>query len=550
MQNELNLNTLKKDSLKKVEINEIADPDPYKGATKQEVQQTILGEVDKAIDRYKKNFDGMMEEKYEKEQKEKIAGQSDDELKEFMDINTSDNNSEYKSDIDMDTPEPITHINHTNSPTPKKNVIVTPNKIIAGENNSINVGTNPTPDDYSGDDGENNTITVDSNPTPKDPVDDYDKEFSFNPDDVSGSLEESEKIDDADFENILGGKSKLEIEQEQLVSNLKEKLNPITMPVDLTTLTVSKKPTFVNNALLNQATSRHVSDWLLFETDQIVSMKSFLGTELENIDSRNYPDRTRYNMFLEVYKNIFDHIMNKDNSIGFTDWLKTFKFFNLNHLWFSVYKSTFEKANIIPYVCKCGHRFVKERKIMDLVRFRTDEDKARFDEQFNTAPQILTGTEYNVRRKQITNNFVIDFRDPSIWNIIFENAILPDKFRKKYAKLLNTISFIDSMFMVQRDEAGNAIGLSPIKYKEYPDDMVKDIMSRIYTYAKLLETFSGDEKTLVDSIIVELSQEHAHVRYVIPECTCEQCGKKIEELPATGEELVFTRQGLAEMILS
>ena len=80
--------------------------------------------------------------------------------------------------------------------------------------------------------------------------------------------------------------------------------------------------------------------------------------------------------------------------------------------------------------------------------------------------------------------------------------------------------------------------------------MVKDIMSRIYTYAKILESLTSDQKTIVDSIIIDIHEEHDQISYVIPQDTCPECGSIVEETPATGEELVFTRQELVGMTLS
>lgn len=145
---------------------------------------------------------------------------------------------------------------------------------------------------------------------------------------------------------------------------------------------------------------------------------------------------------------------------------------------------------------------------------------------------------------------IVDFRDPSIWNVIFENAILPEKFRVKYATLLNTVSFIDSMYIINRDANGNVIDMSPLKFTEYPEDMVKDIMSRVYAYAKMLESLTPDQKTVIDSIILDIHEEHDEVSYMIPQDTCPECGTIIEERAATGEELVFIRQELVGMTLS
>ena len=558
--NNIHLNDLKSETLKKVEISDIAVKDEERGLSRQEAQNSIMEEVNNASNRFVKNFENEMKEKYQKEAATKATTMQNDELAEFMDGNSESAvvetgiypNPEYKSSIDMDIyTNPA--IGNAKIPDHIEEEKVIEDKLLDEEKPSymnIIAGETTTIDTEKSEELTKQIHRPEINNQLEEVL--GDPKLSLNTDDFIGSASDSEKIDDSDFELILKERDVV-AEQKALINDIRSKINPISKPVDLSTLTLSKNPTFVNNALQHQDTESHVSDWPLFESKQLLSMESFSGTQLEKIDSRNYPNRTKYNMFLEVYKNIFNHIINIKDKSKFIEWLKVLKFFDLNHLWFLVYKTTFEKANIVPYICenpKCNHRYVKEiKKILDMVKFRTDKDKEEFDNIFNNMPSV-TKLEYEVKQKQITDNLIIEFRDPSVWNVIFENAILPEKFREKYATLLNTISFIDTMYTINRDQDGNAISKSEVKFTDYPNDMVKNIMSRIYTYAKILESLTSDEKSIVDGVIIDIHEEHDTVSYMIPQDTCPECGSIIEAKSATGEELVFTRQELVGMTLS
>lgn len=573
---EVNLNDIKNDSLKKVDINEIpTQKEEERMITKNAAQESIMGQVDKACDRFVKNFEEEQRLKFQKEAEEKKNRGEAGELDQFMDdapVSHPNYTTEIKSSIDFDTIPGEGELRMSEHIQQERKVIIGDKKKDIIDTPVINkedlVDENIRETRYSQDAIDTATQTATIKELPKKPINPSygkaietkdpgevlgDPKLSLNTDEFVGSVTDSEKIDDEDFDLILGEKIDYVAQQKEMINDIRSKINPITKPVDLAVLTVLKKPTFVNNALRYQDTERHVSDWPLFESKTLMSMESFTGTELEKIDSRNYPDRNKYNMFLDVYQNIFKHITSIKDKKEFTAWLKVLKFFDLNHLWFLVYKTTFERANIVPYICtskKCRHKYVKEIKnILDMVKFKTPKDREEFDAIFNNSPSIME-PEYQVRREQITNDYVIDFRDPSVWNVIFENAILPEKFRVKYATLLNTISFIDSMYVIVRDAEGNPTGLSPIEFTRYDKDMIKDIMSRIYTYAKILESLNPDQKSVVDGIITDIHEEHESVSYMIPQDVCPKCGQVIEEMPATGEELVFTRQELVGMTLS
>lgn len=299
-----------------------------------------------------------MKEKYQKKAAEKRAKEETGELDQFMgdednsrDLYTEPNEPKFsKSSIEMES-------NNDDMYTTQEKKVV----IDTAKSEELMKQINPEETEQ-----EPKIAIPEINKQPEKVLNDPNLSLSEYTEGFVGSASDSEKVDDADFAAILNDKKDVMAEQKALIEDIRTKINPISKPVDLSTITVSKNPTFINNALQNQNTERHVSDWPLFESKQLLSMESFSGTELEKIDTRNYPNRTKYNMFLEVYKNIFNHIINIKDKSQFIQWLKAFKFFDLNHMWFLVYKTTFEKANIVPYVCenkKCNHRYVKISRI-------------------------------------------------------------------------------------------------------------------------------------------------------------------------------------------
>ena len=100
--------------------------------------------------------------------------------------------------------------------------------------------------------------------------------------------------------------------------------------------------------------------------------------------------------------------------------------------------------------------------------------------------------------------------------------------------------------MIRPDGQGGFL-LQPIEPKREPENMLKDIKYKVYTYAKILQTLTSDERALLQSNIDTIIDSHDEVAYQIPETTCEYCKKEIKAQEMTAESILFTRQGLADL---
>lgn len=551
MKDILDINDLNDDNLKPVDIGDIL-PVKQKSTPKGEAENQFLDDIDRASKRYEKQFEEEIEEKQANGGGKSTREQENEKLiKKFENVTTRD----------------ILH-NKVDEVIEKKGIVLEPEVDIDEEiEKEIII-------DDKRDIRSFNTAIDDEKEVQID---------SINEDNVS--LSDAEEFDDSDFEDIIndeidfdvpldlkeekddsmklsedGNKSSDEDNEEddeekkaketgeRLKKDIKNALNPIKNPIDLTTAEVVKKPISANSVLLSRKSKKHVTDWVLMEGKKNFTIEAFSGLELEKLDTRNREGMNTYKLFIRVFREIFDHIINYKDKLKLIEWLKSVSFFDLDHIWFSVYKSSCEKSNILPYTCtdpKCKHSFIKTVPIMDMVKFKDDAAKELFNKILNGSIVSDKDHKYKVKRKQIADDLVIDLREPSIWNILFENALLPDNLRQKYAILLNAISFIDAIYFI--DENNNLV---QVDYKRYPEDVSKEARSKVYTYGKILSDLSAEEKLIVDEIIKEMAEGHDNVSYIIPEVMCEECGHVIESIPVTGEELVTLHLDLADMTLS
>jgi hypothetical protein len=90
--------------------------------------------------------------------------------------------------------------------------------------------------------------------------------------------------------------------------------------------------------------------------------------------------------------------------------------------------------------------------------------------------------------------------------------------------------------------------LIPVGYKEFADNNVKSTKSRIQQFAKVLSTLSIDEFGTIRPFVNAIATRSNGISYIIPECTCPKCGKVVEEVATTAEEMLFTRYQLGALV--
>lgn len=348
---------------------------------------------------------------------------------------------------------------------------------------------------------------------------------------------EDEKIEDLDEEELDE-----DVQFKQLQKVLKNKVKPIKNKIDINSFKISKKPVSVSNALKASSQSLAVSDWALFNMKKPISISELSGTEIHKLNPQN-STANLINTYREIYTIIYDHVVDTNKPRTMEEWLKSIYYKDRDHLFFGVYKASFANSNYIPYECpECKHIFVTEDvSIDDMVKYKDDETKTN-------AKEILEGdtttstNDIEVELTQISDNYIIGLKNPSIYEVIFENIILADKVREKYAYLLEMLSYIDEIYLI--DYENNE--LRPVELKVYPNDLAKTVKEKIVKYSKIIQSMSSDELNTLRAYISEKDKENIdNISYVIPATSCEKCKKEIKEEARTAEAMLFTRHQLA-----
>lgn len=352
-------------------------------------------------------------------------------------------------------------------------------------------------------------------------------------------------VDTEELEDEIDDEAELEDNEARLniiKSKIKEKIKPITNKIDLSSFTISNKPVSIFKAFESSesANNLNIADWILYSSGVQISVSEMKGYEIEKLNPGN-STRNQYNTYRDIYKLIYDHIVNEDKP-QFEEFLKLIKFTDIPHLYFAIYKSSFNKQNILTYTCpKCSDVSVEEVDMDEMIKYSNKDIEENVKLLLSSGSEFSVD-EYEIELLQISDEYVVGLREPSIFNIIFETSSLDEAFRVKHADIIGLISYIDSIYSIDRDSNT----LNPIQLKVYEKDLGKTIKNKTIQYSKIINSLSSDQYYSLTAAISKITQED-NISYVIPERKCKKCNTMIPEVEQSPENLLFIRHQLGAL---
>ena len=374
---------------------------------------------------------------------------------------------------------------------------------------------------------------------------DIDDEEDVDVEDID-DLEEDDKDDLDEDEEEFPFKSYTDEEyRDILVKEASKKIKPYQDKIDLSQFKIGSKSVTVKSATRN--TVQREANWGLFNSNILITLCEFKGSELGDMLDLLGDESgklTPYNRNRSIYKMIYDH----DNSEGkpeFEQWLKDILIIDNDHLFMGIYRACYAGANYIPYRCEaCGEVFVSDDiPLYQMVKYKTPEDEKKAQKVLDQAQR--GSVEHTVIREQVSDKYVIDFRIPSLYNIMIETALLDDDFVEKYSNLISYMSYIENVYYINR----NTMTLDPIEIDKYDKNLKKQIIMKIKRFYKIFKELSESQLSVIENYITELIENpKVDVEYCIPATKCTRCGKDIPEVVVPSQQLLFTRHQLARLV--
>lgn len=357
----------------------------------------------------------------------------------------------------------------------------------------------------------------------------------------------SVEADAEDLADMEVQESAEEVDPQAILKHLQqlatERLQPVSKKLNISGFTINKKATANINVLTTQAKT---TKWVLPAQGACCLMKEFTGDELEALREFSEDSTSAYSL-MRKFNMIYEHIASPKPAT-YEEWAKSTPYADIDHYFFNVYLASFKGANFLPADCEnnaCKEAFLTEDiPVFRMVKFDDQKSKDKFDALYHSENFTNGRGLYTSEVVPLSEHIAVGFRDPSIYNII-EIASLDQKFRTKYASVIDIIPFIDAVYMIDL----NNQTLTPIGYKVFPDNAVKTTKMKVSVWAKALKTLSPDEFGVIKAYMRAVRENVATgISYQYPETECPKCKQKVTAKPATAEELVFTRYQLGALV--
>lgn len=520
---------LNKENLKEVNPFDILPP---KKVEKHTFEDELMGKLDMAVEREKESIteriDAITEkqrEEFEEAQEAADLKRMEEEDKETVGASLADGFDEEDSEGDYGYGED------------EENISITPK---AAKRTTLNL-----------DETEELAEEV-KEEAPKAPVKEAKKEEvkDTTADNILSGIDDKDLFDDEDDDDSDDNASSVDDDEsekqfEELKSEVKKKINPIRKAFDLSKFTIAQKSMNAQK-VMKLAVQQHqnIADWVLYSEGRPISLSGLSGPEILKLNPEN-SSRNRLNTFRDMYRIIYDHICDA-NKPEFETWLKRTHFIDIQHIYFGLYMATFGGSNFITYSCtndKCNNVFIKDIKFEDMIKYKDDSVKRKVQDILKMdTTSAVESDEYETDLIQISDDYAFAIKTPTIWNVIMETATLSDKFLEKHADLIDLVSYIDKIYLI---DAANQ-RLIPVDTKPDPNDQAKTSARRIRAFYDVIKTLNSEDFYNLRAKIAEYDKASDELSYQIPACTCPKCATEIAAnesiLP---ENMLFTRHQLA-----
>lgn len=356
-------------------------------------------------------------------------------------------------------------------------------------------------------------------------------------------------FDDEEDEEEQDDKEKEQQEQlDKLKYLIREKIKPVTEAFDISTFTISNRPAS-SSVSTPRVDKEKIADWALMNSQQPIYMRRFTGTELERLQNGG-KGRTRLNRAMDTWNLIYNHIENPYKPASLEEWAKVTSFLDIDHIYMAIYRANFEGTNYIPYNCtnpNCKEKiFLSDNfDIMDMCKFASKEAKAKFESILDKQPTAEASQLYHTEVVPVSDDYAFVFKEPSIYDIVFESAVLDQEFVDKFGDLVSICTYIDKIYYINKQEKT----LQPIRVNVYANNMKKTIKAKIKTFSQIISSLNSDQYNTLLAYMQKINTTGNELTYQLPEVTCPHCKTTIKAVQQDAQSMVFTRHQLGALAI-
>lgn len=358
-------------------------------------------------------------------------------------------------------------------------------------------------------------------------------------------------LDDDDFIELDDYEAKSDNHTEEDVTNTEgfknlkndilNKIVNVSKRINTNGFVISKKSLSVTKAIKNRTESKTLINegkFPLMYTGRIFTASPLTGQELVSLERTD-------NGFTMHHAGIFyNHDTNPYKPKSIVEWAKTICVLDLKYMYGAFYMANFGLGNnYLPYSCEdpaCGHMFLSDNiDIKSMIKFPTKKSEDRYNKILKTPLTEDDSTAIETAIVPINEYYAVGIKLPSLYNSVFELGNVNQEFIEKYSSVINTIMYIDTIYVIDSDTQE----FIPLDYKIYPGDLGKTFKSKIVAYSTIINKFDATDYDILYAYINSISVDY-EVELVRPEITCTKCGKTIHETKLDLTSAVFLQRQL------
>lgn len=358
-------------------------------------------------------------------------------------------------------------------------------------------------------------------------------------------------LDDDDFIELDDYEAKSDNHAEEDVTNTEgfknlkndilNKIVNVSKRINTNGFVISKKSLSVTKAIKNRTESKTLINegrFPLMYTGRVFTASPLTGQELVSLERTD-------NGFTMHHAGIFyNHDTNPYKPKSVVEWAKTICVLDLKYMYGAFYMANFGLGNnYLPYSCEdpaCGHMFLSDNiDIKSMIKFPTKKSEDRYNKILKTPLTEDDSTAIETAIVPINEYYAVGIKLPSLYNSVFELGNVNQEFIEKYSSVINTIMYIDTIYVIDSDTQE----FIPLDYKIYPGDLGKTFKSKIVAYSTIINKFDATDYDILYAYINSISVDY-EVELVRPEITCTKCGKTIHETKLDLTSAVFLQRQL------
>lgn len=383
--------------------------------------------------------------------------------------------------------------------------------------------------------------------------------------------ENNDDIDDEDISNEdiddLDDEDESDEDDKDVIKFRKQFKDSIYKPIDISNFAINNSKTLnLKNVIENNQNSSSEETMSHLINNALYQIKLYKGLDVKILYNILY-SRDGYSAndkIIEVLKEFFNHIINKDKELTFNQWLKTVDTTYLPDIYAAIYKSVIYDGDSLVITCDS----CKESSIINInddfvnvyMKFESDKDKSDYIEKYNNCDNKFITTESikNCKLFNINDNLVIGLKMPSLYEDMLLRDYILKHYRDKIKPYETTFTFaiyIDSMYTIENNELIpiNLDQSSKIKNNNTIEDDSNKLRLKIKRIDSLLRSLEIKDINVIEIILNEFieNESKTNYKYISPKLTCPLCGHingNINEEEVSMLELVLIKQSIVNAL--